>query len=54
MGSKTTTMKECMDARAATTPGMSKDAMTKACDDQMKMQKDRTHMSNAPAAPAPK
>ena len=49
MGGKNQTMKECMDAQAVKNSGMSKDAMTKACDDQMKMQKDRTHMSKAPA-----
>lgn len=48
MGGKTQTMKECMDAQAAKTSGMSKADMTKACDEQMKMQKDRAHMSKAP------
>jgi cytoskeletal protein RodZ len=43
------TMKECMDQQAAKKDGMSKSDMTKACDEQMKMQKDRTHMSKAPA-----
>jgi hypothetical protein len=43
------TMKECMDQQAAKKDGMSKSDMTKACEAQMKMQKDRTHMSKAPA-----
>jgi hypothetical protein len=43
MGSKNQTMKQCMDAQAAKASGMSKAAMTKACDEQMKMQKDRAH-----------
>ena len=47
------TMKECMDQQAAKKDGMSKADMTKACDAQMKMQTDRTHMSKAPSnAPA--
>ncbi len=52
-------MKECMDQQAARNEGASKSDMTKTCKEQMKMQKDRTHMSKAPTnapttAPAPK
>lgn len=46
MGAKNQTMKECMDAQVAKTPDLSKEDMTKACHDQMMMQKNR--------APAPK
>ena len=48
MGGKHQTMKECMDAQAAKASGMSKADMTKACNEQMKMQKDHAN------APAPK
>lgn len=49
MGGKNQSMKQCMDAKAAAnTSGMSAADMTKACQDQMKMQKDRAHMSKAP------
>ena len=61
---KPQTMKDCMDTQASTNSGMSKSDMTKACDEQMKKQKDHAHMSKAPAnspnssdssqAPAPK
>ncbi len=49
MGGKSQTMSGCMDAQAARNSGMSRSDMTKACDQQMKMQKDRAHMSKAPA-----
>lgn len=49
MAGKKQTMKECMDTQAAKTSGMSKADMTKACDEQMKMQKDRERLSKAPA-----
>lgn len=52
MGGKTQTMKECMDAQAAKNSAMSKADMTKACNDQMKMQKDHARMSKAPDATA--
>ncbi len=42
-------MKDCMSQQAAKTPDMSKSDMTKACNDQMKMQKDHASMSKAPA-----
>ena len=48
MAGKKQTMKECMDAQAAKDSEMSKADMTKACEQQMKMQKDRARMSKAP------
>jgi hypothetical protein len=50
MAGKTQTMKECMDERAARNDGMSKADMTKACNDQIKMQKERAHLSKAPTS----
>ena len=38
MAGKHQTMKECTDAQAAKNPSMSKADITKACNDQMKMQ----------------
>jgi hypothetical protein len=49
MGDKAQTMKQCMDAQAAKTSAMTRSEMTKACDEQMKMQKDREHLAEAPA-----
>jgi hypothetical protein len=43
MGGKNQTMKECMDTQSAKTPQMAKGDMTKACDEQMKAQKNRAH-----------
>ena len=57
---KDQTMKECMDAQTAKAPEASKADMTKACEDQMKRQKERARMSKAPETkdstptPAPK
>ena len=48
MAGKNQTMKECTDAQAAKNPSMSKADITKACDDQMKMQKDRARLSKSP------
>lgn len=47
-GAKDQTMKECMDAQVAKNSSMSSAAMTKACEEQMKMQKERARMSKAP------
>jgi hypothetical protein len=49
MGDKAQTMKQCMDAQAAKTSAMTQSEMTKVCNDQMKMQKDREHLAEAPA-----
>jgi hypothetical protein len=49
MGGKAQTMKQCMDAQAAKSPGMTHSEMTKTCNHQMKMQKDHQHLSEAPA-----
>ncbi len=45
---KTQTMKECMDAQSAKNSGMSKSDMTKACEQQMKGQKERAPTSAMP------
>ena len=49
MGGKAQTMKQCMDAQAAKDPAMTHGEMTKNCNQQMKMQKDYQHLSEAPA-----
>lgn len=49
MGAKAQTMKQCMDAQAAKNSGMTHSEMTKTCNQQMKMQKDYEHLSEAPA-----
>lgn len=55
MGGKAQTMKQCMDAQAAKYPGMTHGEITKSCNQQMKMQKDYEHLSEAPATtPSPK
>lgn len=48
-GSKDQMMKDCMAQQSAKNSGMSKSDMTKACNDQMKMQRDHAGMSKAPA-----
>jgi hypothetical protein len=48
MGGKGQTMQQCMDAQAAKNSGMSRSDMTKTCNQQMKMQKDHEHLSQAP------
>ena len=42
-------MKDCMSEQSAKNAGISKSDMTKACHDQMKMQKDHSNLSSAPA-----
>jgi len=61
MGGKPQTMKQCMDAQAAKDSGKTHSEMTKACNEQMKMQKDYERLSEAPKnntdssrTPAPK
>jgi hypothetical protein len=53
MAGKKMTMKECMDAHTAAQPTMARSDMTKACDMQMKNQKDSTAMPK-PSATMPK
>lgn len=49
MSGKAQTMKQCMDAQAAKDSAMTHGEMTKTCNQQMKMQKDYQHLSEAPA-----
>jgi hypothetical protein len=51
MSGKGQTLQQCMDAQAAKNSGMSRSEMTKTCNQQMKMQKDYQHLSEAPATP---
>jgi hypothetical protein len=51
MASSDKAMKTCMDRQARATPDASKSDMTKACNDQMKAQREHLSKSSHPDAP---